>query len=275
MTQAGPVNAAALSCRGLTKRFGERLVLDNITFDVPPGGSVAVLGRSGAGKSTLLRCLNLLASFDEGEIALGGTVFVSRKSGTLFLPNEPHVVRTKIGMVFQEWSLWPNLTVAQNIGAGPRLVLGKTKDEALRVVEELAQKLGLTRHLGAYPHTLSGGEKQRVAIARALAMDPEILLLDEITSALDPATAGEVLSVIRALRKEGLTCVIVTHHIEFAEAVADEVLFLVDGRVHEQGRALVPDQAGRREEGRAALSRYLALAPSAPDAAIVRHSLQP
>ena len=234
---SAPESAFALSCRGITKRYGSRLILDHVSFDVPVAGSVAVLGRSGAGKSTLLRCLNLLSTFDDGEIRLDGQLIVGRQGSELIMKSEPHDIRRKIGMVFQEWSLWPNLTVAQNIAAGPRLVRRQSKTEARSQAEQLAAKLGLTHHLHKYPHMLSGGEKQRVAIARALAMDPQVLLLDEVTSALDPATAGDVLNVIRSLRAEGLTCVIVTHHIEFAKAVADQALFLLNGRVHEHGPA--------------------------------------
>jgi polar amino acid transport system ATP-binding protein len=217
----------------VTKRFGQRLVLDNISLTIDAGQTVALIGPSGAGKSTLLRCINGLNTFDEGEIRVG--------THTL-LPNRNHhgcpgarQVRRIFGMIFQDFQLFPHLTAIDNIMEAPRCVLGLPKAEAQDRAMALLSRVGLADRANAYPQELSGGQKQRVAIARAMAMEPRGLLCDEITSALDPELKGEVLHVLEDLKRDGLTLLIVTHEIGFAHRAADRVVMLADGRVIEDG----------------------------------------
>jgi ABC-type polar amino acid transport system ATPase subunit len=217
----------------VTKRFGSRLVLDNLSLTVEAGQTVALIGPSGAGKSTLLRCINGLNTFDEGEIRVGSHVL---------LPNRNHhacpgarQVRRVFGMIFQDFQLFPHLTALDNIMEAPRCVLGLSKDAAHKRAMTLLDRVGLADRAGAYPLELSGGQKQRVAIARAMAMEPRGLLCDEITSALDPELKGEVLGVLESLRRDGLTLIVVTHEIGFARRAADRVVVLADGHVIEDG----------------------------------------
>jgi len=217
----------------VTKRFGQRLVLDGISLTIDAGQTVALIGPSGAGKSTLLRCINGLNTFDDGEIRVG--------SHTL-LPNRSHhgcpgarQVRRIFGMIFQDFQLFPHLTALDNIMEAPRCVLGLSKADARDRAMTLLTRVGLGDRASAYPQELSGGQKQRVAIARAMAMEPRGLLCDEITSALDPELKGEVLHVLEDLKRDGLTLLIVTHEIGFAHRAADRVVMLADGRVVEDG----------------------------------------
>jgi polar amino acid transport system ATP-binding protein len=217
----------------VTKRFGQRLVLDNISLTIDAGQTVALIGPSGAGKSTLLRCINGLNTFDEGEIRVG--------THTL-LPNRNHhgcpgarQVRRIFGMIFQDFQLFPHLTAIDNIMEAPRCVLGLSKADAHDRAMALLTRVGLADRANAYPQELSGGQKQRVAIARAMAMAPRGLLCDEITSALDPELKGEVLHVLEDLKRDGLTLLVVTHEIGFAHRAADRVVVLADGRVVEDG----------------------------------------
>lgn len=219
--------------RNVTKRFGDRLVLDHVNLRIEPGTTVALIGPSGAGKSTLLRCINGLNSFDDGEIRVG--------SHTL-LPNRSHhacpgarEVRRLFGMIFQDFQLFPHLTALQNIIEAPRCVLKLAKSEAEQRAMRLLHRVGLGDRGNAYPQQLSGGQKQRVAIARAMAMEPRGLLCDEITSALDPELKTEVIEVLEDLRREGLTLIIVTHEIGFARRAADRVVVLADGKIIEDG----------------------------------------
>jgi polar amino acid transport system ATP-binding protein len=217
--------------RNVTKRFGTRTILDNISLTIPPGEIVALLGPSGGGKSTLLRCLNGLNTFDAGEIDVGPhRLFAgSNYSGEL------QQVRRTYGMIFQDFQLFPHLSVLGNVIEAPIRVLGLPAKEARRSAEALLQRVGMAEFAHAFPQQLSGGQKQRVAIARALAMQPRGLLCDEITSALDPELKNEVLDVLVDLKKDGLTIILVTHEIGFARRAADRVVMLCDGRILEQG----------------------------------------
>ena len=217
-----------LQVRGLRKRFGADEVLRGIDLDVMPGDRIAILGASGSGKSTLLRCLNFMEFPSAGEVRLGGTVVPPRE-------HELTRVRQRVGMVFQQFNLFPHMTAIGNVMEGLVTVKRMPPAQAReRALAELA-RVGLDDKAQAYPARLSGGQKQRVAIARALAMDPELLLFDEPTSALDPELVGEVLSVIRSLAEEGRTMLLVTHELGFAYHVANRVIFIADGQIHEQG----------------------------------------
>ncbi|MGD0897537.1 MAG: amino acid ABC transporter ATP-binding protein [Thermoguttaceae bacterium] len=217
----------------LSKRFGSRLVLDDVSLRIEAGQTVALIGPSGAGKSTLLRCINGLWGFDAGEIRVGAHVLG---------PNRDHhagpaarQVRRVFGMIFQDFQLFPHLTALENIMEAPRSVLRLPKARARTRAMRLLARVGLADRAAAYPQELSGGQKQRVAIARAMAMEPRGLLCDEITSALDPELKNEVLVVLEDLKREGLTLVIVTHEIGFARRAADRVVMLSDGRIIEDG----------------------------------------
>lgn len=217
---------------GLTKRFGARLILDNVSLAVDTGQTVALIGPSGAGKSTLLRCINGLNTFEAGKIRIGPHVL---------RPGHDHggapvrQVRRVFGMIFQDFQLFPHLTALENVIEAPVHVLGVRRHEAARRGRQLLDRVGLGDRAGAYPRELSGGQKQRVAIARALAMEPRGLLCDEITSSLDPELKCEVLAVLEDLRRDGLTLLLVTHEIGFARRAADRVIVLADGRVVEEG----------------------------------------
>jgi ABC-type polar amino acid transport system ATPase subunit len=233
------MSSPSLEVFEIRKTIGRNEILRGVSLSVPKGSAVAIIGPSGGGKTTLLRCINLLLPIDGGSITLNGqkVIEASEKTGELLVYMEPNVLRRRVGLVFQEWNLWPNKTVRENIAEGLRFALRKSKAEAFIEAERLCAKVGLSDKLLAYPGALSGGQKQRAAIARALAMNPEVLMLDEVTSALDPSLVWEVLEVIAELKKEGRTLLIVTHHVEFAKAVADNVAFLWGGRIHEHGPA--------------------------------------
>jgi ABC-type polar amino acid transport system ATPase subunit len=218
--------------RNVTKRFGDRTVLDNVSLTIPPGETVALLGPSGGGKSTLIRCLNGLNTFDAGEIDVGPHRLVA---GTRNQRREVMEVRRSFGMIFQDFQLFPHLSVRDNITEAPIRVLGLPTLEAQARAAKLLDRVGMADHANAFPQQLSGGQKQRVAIARALAMEPRGLLCDEITSALDPELKGEVLDVLVGLKRDGLTIVLVTHEIGFARRAADRVVVLCDGRILEEG----------------------------------------
>ncbi|MFG2596494.1 amino acid ABC transporter ATP-binding protein [Streptomyces sp. NPDC048462] len=257
------VNTPAIEVRGLHKSFGKLEVLAGIDFTVGRGEVVCVIGPSGSGKSTLLRCVNLLEEPTSGTITVAGTEVT-----------DPDVdidrVRRRIGMVFQSFNLFPHLTVLENLTLPQRRVLGRDKAEAARIARERLARVGLTDKESTYPAQLSGGQQQRVAIARALAMDPELMLFDEPTSALDPELVGDVLAVMRSLADEGMTMLVVTHEMSFAEEVADRVVFMDGGVIVEEGtpaqvigapghvrtrsflaRLLTPAGAGLREDAAA------------------------
>jgi len=238
-----------LSVSGLTRSFGGHDVLRGVDLDVAKGERIAILGASGSGKSTLLRCLNFMEMPDTGTVMLDGKAVGRRES-------ELTLVRQRVGMVFQQFNLFPHMTALGNVMEGLRTVRRIPKGEAQARAERELARVGLADKAANYPAHLSGGQKQRVAIARALAMDPELLLFDEPTSALDPELVGEVLGVIRALAEEGRTMLLVTHELGFAYHVATRVIFLADGTIHEQG---TPDEVlkhPKQERTRAFLARH-------------------
>ena len=216
-----------IEVKGLEKHFKHLQVLRGIDIDINRGDVVAVIGPSGSGKSTFLRCLNLLETPTGGQIVFEGTDITSRKTNI-------DKMREKIGMVFQSFNLFANMTVLDNVTAGPIRVKGMKKDEAEKLALDLLERVGLGDRGGAYPIQLSGGQQQRVAIARALAMQPDVMLFDEPTSALDPEMVHEVLDVIRRLAETGMTMVIVTHEMGFAREVASRVVFIDEGVIKEE-----------------------------------------
>ncbi len=221
----------------LHKAFGSLQVLRGISLNVEKGGVVALIGPSGSGKSTLLRCVNLLVTPDKGDVRVGETHFTfgagQKAPGTRSLA----AFRANTGMVFQHFNLFPHMSVLANVMEGPLTVRRMERAKAETLARALLAKVGLADKADDFPARLSGGQKQRVAIARALAMEPDVMLFDEATSALDPELVGEVLSVMRALAREGMTMLIVTHEIAFAREVADRVVFMRDGVVVEEGPA--------------------------------------
>lgn len=225
--------------RGVVKRFGELTVLDGIDMTVGPAQVVVVIGPSGSGKTTLLRCLNFLEEYDAGEIYVDGELLGYRRTedGRLIRRSEEEIARsrTQIGMVFQSFNLFPHKTVLENVILAPVYVKGVKREVAVALARELLAKVGLLHKIDAYPGTLSSGQQQRVAIARALAMQPKVMLFDEVTSALDPELVGEVLAVMRQLASEGMTMVIVTHEMQFAREVAHRAIFMDEGRIVEEG----------------------------------------
>jgi len=216
------------SIQGLRKTFGENLVLDDVSIDFPAQSTTVIIGASGSGKSTLMRCMNLLEELDDGQIHLDG-------SDISAYGIDIDKVRAQIGSVFQAFNLFPHLSVLDNITLAPRLVQKMKKEGAEELALELLRRFGLEDKADAFPNLLSGGQQQRVAIIRAVATNPKFLLLDEVTSALDPVLIAEVLTLIAELKSEGMTMVIATHEMGFAKKIADSVIFLHHGRVHEVG----------------------------------------
>ena len=223
----------------VTKRFGTNTVLDSLDFTVSSGKHVTLIGPSGSGKTTILRLLMTLLKPDEGTIKVGGAYLTHEEKGGKLVPaGEKHIreVRKNIGMVFQQFNLFPNMKVLRNITEAPVHVLGMGKDAAEERARELLDLVGLTEHLDKYPTQLSGGQQQRVAIARALAMRPQVLLLDEVTSALDPELVAGVLDVLRDIaHTTDITMLCVTHEMNFARDISDDVLMFDAGRVIESG----------------------------------------
>ncbi len=224
------MSTPVLEISNLRKSFGDEVVLQNISLSVPVHTATVFIGASGSGKSTLLRCINLLDGIDDGVIKLDGEDIT-----------DPTVksdqVRRKLGMVFQAFNLFPHMTVRQNITLAPIQVHGLSKDEANARADELLVRFGLKEKADQYPDRLSGGQQQRVAIIRSIALRPRLLLLDEITSALDPVLVNEVLSTVRDLKNDGMTMVLATHEMGFAKQVADEVCYLEAGQIVERGSA--------------------------------------
>ncbi len=229
----------ALEIRNLHKRYGDLEVLKGISLTARDGDVISILGSSGSGKSTFLRCINLLENPNEGEIHVAGEQlkFKRDKTGDLVAADGKQLnrIRSELGFVFQNFNLWPHMTILDNIIEAPRRVLGKSKPEAVEIAEALLAKVGIADKRHAYPNQLSGGQQQRAAIARTLAMQPKVILFDEPTSALDPEMVQEVLSVIRSLAEEGRTMLLVTHEMNFAKQVSSEVVFLHQGLVEEHG----------------------------------------
>jgi polar amino acid transport system ATP-binding protein len=230
------VTGPFISFRSVTKRFAERTVLKTLNLDIPHGQKLAIVGPSGSGKSTILRILMTLEAIEAGSVRIAdkflwcGDERQSQKADD----KTTAAVRRRVGMVFQQFNLFPHMTALQNVSAAPIKVLGKSKDAAYALAHDLLVKVGLSDKIDAYPAFLSGGQQQRIAIARALAMSPEVLLLDEVTSALDPELVGEVLNVIRLIAREGsLTILMVTHQMGFAREFADRVCFIDGGEVVE------------------------------------------
>ena len=239
-----------LSIRNLSKRFGDLEVLKNVNIDVEEGEVVCIIGSSGSGKSTLLRCVNFLGKPTSGQIIYDGKDYCEFKV-------DYTKYRQEVGMVFQRFNLFANKTVIQNIMFAPRKIKKIPKDEAYNTAIELLKKVGLESKADVYPSSLSGGQQQRVAIARALAMGPKLLLFDEPTSALDPELVGEVLDVMKQLKKDGMTMLIVTHEMQFARDVSDRVIFMNDGVVAESGTPEEVFEHPREERTKAFLNRYL------------------
>ena len=241
---------AKLEARRITKAFGPNVVCRGIDLSVGAGEMVCLIGASGSGKSTLLRCLNLLEPIDDGEIWLDGK--------DISIPGlDPQPVRQRIGMVFQSYNLFPHMNAVENAMLAPRRVKGLPREALLPEVTALFERFGLEDRMQHYPDQLSGGQQQRVAIVRALAMMPEIMLFDEITSALDPELVGEVLDVLRQLRSEGMTMVLATHEMGFARELADKVCFLDQGVILEEGPPEAIFSAPEEDRTRAFLARVL------------------
>jgi polar amino acid transport system ATP-binding protein len=248
--------APKIEIKSLRKRFDRLEVLKDISLTVAAGGVVALIGPSGSGKSTLLRCINLLVVPDGGSVRVGETCFDFDANARLPNVQTLAAFRAKTGMVFQHFNLFPHMTVLQNVMEAPMIVRKLNKADAEALARVQLAKVGLIDKAQQYPNILSGGQKQRVAIARALAMEPGVMLFDEVTSALDPELVGEVLSVIQKLAAEGMTMVIVTHEIAFAREVADRVVFMRDGVVVEEGPARQVVDAPREAATRAFLSHF-------------------
>jgi polar amino acid transport system ATP-binding protein len=217
-----------LSLRGVRKAYGDNVVLDDFGLEVEEGECVVLIGASGSGKSTLLRCINLLEVVDDGVIELAGIDITDPRA-------DADKIRSRIGIVFQSYNLFPHLSVLDNVTLAPIRVHGVPRDEARRRALEMLDRVGLRDKADARPDDLSGGQQQRAAIARALVNSPTLMLLDEITSALDPELVGEVLDLLRDLRSDGMTMLICTHEMAFAREIADQVCFLHHGRLLESG----------------------------------------
>ncbi|MEV7318650.1 amino acid ABC transporter ATP-binding protein [Streptomyces sp. NPDC093970] len=243
-------DAPVLRMESVRKTFGDSVVLRDVDLEVAPHTVTALIGASGSGKSTLLRCANLLEEIDDGAIWLDGEEITAPRA-------DQDAVRRRIGVVFQSYNLFPHMTVLDNITLAPRRVHGVSRAEAEERARELLARLGLGDRTGAYPDRLSGGQQQRVAIVRALAVRPRLLLLDEVTAALDPELVGEVLSMVRDLKDEGMTMVLATHEMGFARDVADQVCFLDGGMVLEHGTAEQVFGNPRHERTRRFLSRIV------------------
>lgn len=238
-----------LQVHHLSKSFGNHEVLRDIDFTVYKGDVISIIGSSGSGKSTLLRCVNLLETPTRGEILF-------QAQNILRQGMDVPAYRAKVGMVFQSFNLFSNMTVLRNCEVGQEKVLKRGRDKARENALKYLRKVGMSPYINAYPRQLSGGQKQRVAIARALAMEPEVLLFDEPTSALDPEMVGEVLEVMKTLARDGITMIVVTHEMAFARDVADEVIFMDGGVIVEKGPARQVIEHPQEERTRQFLSRY-------------------
>ncbi len=252
-------SSSVVRIRGLKKSFGSNRVLDGIDLDVRKGEVVVVIGPSGSGKTTLLRCINRLETYDEGSIQVDGIEVGFRDaSGGARQPRgdrELSRIRADIGMVFQLFNLFPHLTARENVMLGLRKVRGLTAAEARRTAEQWLARVGLAEKFDSLPSQLSGGQQQRVGIARAVAMGPKVLLLDEITSALDPELVGEVLTVVQELAQDGMTMIVVTHEMTFARDVSTRIAFMDAGRIQVEGTPLQVLSMTNHERLKAFLAR--------------------
>ena len=245
------MNDTILEVRHLSKAFGSHQVLKDIDFTVRPGDVTSIIGASGSGKSTLLRCINLLETPTGGQIHFHGQDMTGRGVNA-------SRYRSKVGMVFQSFNLFNNMTVLENCMVGQVKVLKKSKEEARENAMKYLDQVGMAPYINAKPRQISGGQKQRVAIARALAMEPEVLLFDEPTSALDPEMVGEVLSVMQDLAQNGMTMLVVTHEMAFARDVSTHVVFMADGIICEEGKPEEVLAAPKQQRTREFLSRFMA-----------------
>jgi polar amino acid transport system ATP-binding protein len=236
--------------QNVSKCFGENQVLTDVCLDVDEHGVVCLIGASGSGKSTLLRCINLLEKVDQGAISVDGQLLTNGKI-------DVNKLRRKIGIVFQAYNLFPHMTVLENVTLAPRKARGMSQSAARERAYELLHRIGLEDKAEDFPDRLSGGQQQRVAIVRALAMEPKLMLLDEITSALDPQLVSEVLNLVRELAESGMTMIIATHEMSFAREVADKVCFLDAGRILEEGPPAQIFSDPREPRTRAFLSRVI------------------
>jgi polar amino acid transport system ATP-binding protein len=241
---------ALIEIRDISKHFGTHMVFDNLALEVDEHQVVCLIGPSGCGKSTLLRCINGLDGIDGGEIRIAG----DRVTGPGV---DVNALRREVGIVFQSYNLFPHMTVLQNVMLAPIRVLRLGRAEVLDTAMALLRRIGLEHKANEYPDRLSGGQQQRVAIVRALAMGPRVMLLDEITSALDPELVSEVLNIVRDLAAEGMTMLLATHEMGFAREVASKICFLCDGVVHEEGPPAEIFGAPRQERTRAFLRRII------------------
>ncbi len=228
-------NMTQIQCRGLFKSINNIEILHDIDFNANTGDVIALIGSSGSGKSTLLRCLNLLTLPDAGELEVNGVAINFGQDKFTLQKKAIARLRQQIGMVFQQFNLWPHLSVLDNMIAGPVYVLKKNKNEMIAEAEKLLSKVGLLHKRDCYPAQLSGGQQQRVAIVRSLMMKPQIMLFDELTSALDPEMTSDLLKTLEQLSVEGMTMIIATHELNFARKIANRVIFLDEGRIVEQG----------------------------------------
>ena len=238
-----------LQVKDIRKNFGGTEVLKGVSLNIHEGEVVVIIGPSGCGKSTLLRCINGLEMIDSGEIRLRDQVISGMKK-------DQHLIRQKIGMVFQSYDLFPHMKVMDNLLLGPTKALKRSGEEVREEAKEMLRRVGLYDKAEALPRTLSGGQKQRVALVRAMLMHPDVLLLDEITAALDPEMVSEVLNVVIDLAEQGITMAIVTHEMRFAEAVADRVLFLDQGKIEEEGEPEAFFHEPRTERARRFLQSF-------------------
>jgi polar amino acid transport system ATP-binding protein len=239
-----------LEFEAVDKYFGDTHVLKDVSLDVPDGEVCVVVGPSGSGKSTLLRCANRLEEIQGGEIRLDGQAISDPNADINFL-------RQRIGMVFQSFNLFPHKTALENVSLAPEKVRGVEESTARERAESLLERVGLEDQADSYPNQLSGGQQQRVAIARALAMDPRVMLFDEVTSALDPELVGEVLGVMRTLADEGMTMMVVTHEMGFAREVGDRIVLMSDGRIVETGEPKRFFESPETDRGKRFLSKLL------------------
>ena len=217
-----------IEIKDVHKSFGDLEVLKGVTLDVKKGEVISVIGASGSGKSTLLYCINALEPIQSGQIVVDGKDVHAKET-------DVNTLRQKLGMVFQQWNSFPHLTSLENVALAPRIVLKKSKEEAREIARQKLEHVGLSEKLNVYPNKMSGGQQQRLAIARALAMEPNYMLFDEVTSALDPELVGEVLDTIRMLSDEGMTMLVVTHEMGFARDVSDRVAYFHEGVIEEIG----------------------------------------